>query len=167
MGNKILENSKLISFIIEFVIGTIVGIFLIIFFINIGVHYFATPIKKIKNIKSNKTIVLNKVNINNTHDKFIKLFYSTLVNNPANISNYLSSNFKNYLFTTYKSTDYTNDIQNILSLNSLPSQLHFYMDFSNYSTVYINANQSYLYFNIYFTRYNNSFVVTDITLSEG
>ena len=120
-----------------------------------------------KNIKSNKTVVSNKVNINNTHDKFIKLFYSTLVNNPANISNYLSSNFKNYLFTTYKSTDYTNDIQNILSLNSLPSQLHFYMDFSNYSTVYINANQSYLYFNIYFTRYNNSFVVTDITLSEG
>ena len=166
MGNKILENSRLISYIIELTAGLIVGVLLIIFFINLGFHYFAfSPHKKIvlrKNITAS-----HKVKTNTTSDKFISQFYNTLVNNSGNSGNYLSSKFKNYLISTYGYSDYTNDIELLLSLNVLPQKINFYMNFANYSTVYVQNNNAVVYFNIYFTKVGNSFIISDITLSEG
>ena len=169
MGNKILENSRLISFIIEFIMGLAVGTLLIIFFVNLGYHYFAKPNKKSKHIVSNRKSVLSKNHSiqNISQDKFISQFYNTLVVSPQNIQNDLSVNFKNYLSTTYGSTDYSSDIKSLLSLNVFPQKINFYANFSNYSTVYVNINSTIVYFNVYFTKIGNSFIVTDITLSEG
>ncbi|MCL4393053.1 hypothetical protein M1145_02840 [Patescibacteria group bacterium] len=169
MGNKILENSRLISFIIEFIMGLAVGTLLIIFFVNLGYHYFAKPNKKSKHIVSNKKTGLSKNHKaqNVSQDKFISQFYNTLALSPQNIQNYLSVNFRNYLSTTYGSTNYSDDIKSLLSLNVFPQKINFYANFSNYSTVYVNVNSTVVYFNIYFAKIGNSYIVTDITLSEG
>lgn len=164
MSSNIRENSLSISFFIELCVAILVGVVFLNFLIGITFKYFETHnlFGHNKLLDFYYHIPPPKVKTLTLEQKDISNFANFLSSNNSNISEYLSENYIISLVNKYHKSNYALDIKQYLGINNVEKKVYFMKNYNSYYSIYLIVGKSKLYLDIYVSKENGKYLITDI-----